>query len=369
MKDFAQTLANSSGDNDRLILRVVSEDAEFSSMAEEWERLCRECPDSEYFVSWPWLQTWWNEYGKDASLRIYSVRASSGELLGVLPTYIKERKSFLQLKFHELRFIGTGAGPQAGYFDLVARPRDRGRVSRVVIPSLLSDSAVWDVLQLESMPAESPLTRRLLKDLPGQADEGLREERPIVELPPEWSHYLQMVPDEVRESIKHTRERLSFDGALSVDMVSSSWDVKTAMEDLFRLGARDKTLGLDARQRDLLMRVARKFADRDQVRCFVLRQQTDTIAVLLGFWWQSTLYCTTLAVRDPRTRQDLCLLLASFAIEEAIAMGCQRCDFLGIAGNAGLSLAPQSRETVSVTAYRDEGRENFVRWARRMGAK
>jgi hypothetical protein len=60
-----------------LTLDVVEDDEGFDALREPWQRLERDDPDVNVFLSWPWVSTWWRHFGSgrdDRWLHVVVVR-------------------------------------------------------------------------------------------------------------------------------------------------------------------------------------------------------------------------------------------------------------------------------------------------------
>lgn len=371
MGTTAQRLSKISTGDKRLLLRVVSEDLEFARLADEWNDLAEDCPDCDFFVSWHWAHAWWIEYGNGLDLRIYTVRDNDGKLLGVLPTYLRHLTAFRWIDYYELRFIGTGVrqGPSTGYFDLIARPRDRARVTSTIIPSLLSEAAVWDLLTLDTMPAESPLTRRLPNEMPGHIFGQGRRQGALVELPPDWLMYLDCLEPEHRDGVRFARERFSFDKNLSCTRNTEPAELNTAVKTLLRLAELRTHRSVDEKYLGFVQRVIREQDSRSFLCAYTIRRGSKPIAILLTYDWRKTTYIGEFGVAQGEDEDALFKVLASNAIEAAIDNGGARCDFLFSQLESARQMGPQIRETVTLGANRTGGRERLINLSRRFGRR
>ncbi len=347
-----------------LSLRVVSESYEFAALKDEWDSLAAECPDCDFFVTWTWVHAWWEKFGRDFELRIYTVRDQDGQLRGLLPCYLQQQRIvFGMVEFYELRYLGTGIGPQSSYHDLIARPKDRALVTKTIIPHLVSESAVWDVLTLNDMPAESPLTRTLPRDMPGHPFQGKRTPTAIVELPPSWAFYLETLEPDDRANLIACRERFAFEGSVEFGLDTDKSAIRESLATLTDLsqsrgGQSPKSLG------DFFNLMSGLLSESKRFRTYTVKQNGTTEAVLVTYHWRDTLYCAEFAASSAVSALDPYRLLVSRAIEDAIAIGASRVDLLG--GNLDIKrqLALQTRETVTLGAYRANNKGKLIRLRR-----
>lgn len=91
----------------RFEIRQISE-LEFSGMRQNWNELLKASNANDLFMSWEWIKTWWDVWGKDLNLELYLHGIyDQGQLIGILPLYyFNERR----LGLREYQFIGNTWG-------------------------------------------------------------------------------------------------------------------------------------------------------------------------------------------------------------------------------------------------------------------
>src|ERR1044071_10410399 len=102
---------------------VVSEEADFDALAEEWDKLLEESQQRVYFLRWGWTRAWWRAFKPSGSrLMIIACRDGEGRLAGLAPFYVAQRRTAGIPHVREGLFIGTGIYAQTSeYLDMIAR--------------------------------------------------------------------------------------------------------------------------------------------------------------------------------------------------------------------------------------------------------
>src|ERR1044071_9459987 len=102
---------------------VVTDDAGFDALAEEWDRLLEESQQRVYFLRWGWTRAWWRAFKPSGSrLMIIACRDGEGRLAGLAPFYVAQRRTAGIPHVREGLFIGTGIYAQTSeYLDMIAR--------------------------------------------------------------------------------------------------------------------------------------------------------------------------------------------------------------------------------------------------------
>lgn len=139
-----------------LLTAVVRSAEKFAVLRAEWDRLHGRS-DAGVFLSWGWLYPWFRKLGAGRELHIVTARDGSGDLEGVLPMCVEERR-LLGTKFgpclRRMSFLGeTHVG--SDYLDVIASRENQEEVTRRLLEQV-RDGGEWDVLDLNDMDSQSP---------------------------------------------------------------------------------------------------------------------------------------------------------------------------------------------------------------------
>lgn len=119
--------------------------------ADEWNDLVERSVTATIYLTYEWLQTWWQLYGKGLEPLILEARLASGELVGIAPLLI-ETKSTLGQQIRDVRFIGV---PYSNYSDfIIADPYED--VLSAFIDWIAEHQELWSVLQFSRILNSSP---------------------------------------------------------------------------------------------------------------------------------------------------------------------------------------------------------------------
>src|SRR5215510_14908358 len=131
-----------------MAIQVLRHIEEFSALRAEWNDLLSRSSADTIFLTWEWLFSWWQSYASPRDfLYIIVVREDTGELVGIVPTYVHV-KAWLPLRTVKiLRFIGDGSG-DSDYLDAILLQGREDHVLSSVWQWLGEQRASWDLLQL-----------------------------------------------------------------------------------------------------------------------------------------------------------------------------------------------------------------------------
>lgn len=324
-----------------------------SSLAHEWNTLCSDCPESDIFQSAEYILSWWAVFGRSYDLRVYSVRDASKRLIGLLPAYLIRIRKFAQSDYYELRFLGSEEHQESGYFDLIARPRDRARVTGVIVPVMLGEGTDWRSVNLRGVPADSPFARRLMKNLGVDEMSCTRRTHNIIELPPSWSLYLNTLEPGQREQLRMGSERLGFKAKTAISKHESKDSILGWVDKYIQLGRDLGHKSGSEKQRTFLDRLCRDLVRGGRVRAYSSVLDKDQFGVLMAFDWEGTTYLGTARTNSTELKNEVERALYVEAIQDAISAGTDRCDFLASTPLSQM-LAPQTRETIDLVAERPD---------------
>ena len=164
-----------------------------------WEALVERNATDTVFLSYAWLRTWWQHFGKGSRLLLLVVE-SGDELVGAAPLMI-DRLPLLEGGAVRVRFT---ANWQAGAMDLLAVPEERLAVVAALTDHLLTKASRWDVLDLDVIPSGSENLAALEAELHSR---GLRVSRmdrwrtPYLPLARSWEEQLTRFSSSMRRKL------------------------------------------------------------------------------------------------------------------------------------------------------------------------
>lgn len=134
----------------QLTARVFSEN-EFFALEEDWTELLRRSTADPLFMSWPWLYSWWETWGKclDLELVLLGVYLPGEQtLVGIAPLYRHRFRVAVGMNVTRLHFLGNAwrVSPtvRTEYVGLIADLRKEEEVARAVVNFLKREE--WDEL-------------------------------------------------------------------------------------------------------------------------------------------------------------------------------------------------------------------------------
>ena len=113
-----------------------------------WNELLKSSGEDSFFLSLPWLKTWWDVFGAEYKLKCITVK-ENGEVVGIGPFAVSSRGRVIS--WRKVLFIGTGPSDRCG---IIAK--DGRRDIHMAIWDYLKSTDNWDVIELRDMTSTNP---------------------------------------------------------------------------------------------------------------------------------------------------------------------------------------------------------------------
>ena len=303
-------------------LTIQLKEESFDSLQPEWLELLNKTVDGDVFQSPQWLRTWWDCFGKGASLKLFSIRSGS-ELIGILP--MMQRGSTLSFiadpdvcDFHD----AIVSGPQCAeaLTHLVKTCLSSG-ITTIELSGLRPDSFI-----LSNIP---PVAEAL-----GLTTESAHEDTSpwISPLTDSWDAYLNQLSGKDRHELKRKMRRLDASGLspkyYSVDKISAQ---SNEMDDFLKLMAlsREEKHGFLTQEREHFFRtLIENLSKAGIVKIFFLDLESKRVSACICFDYKNV-YALYNSGFDPAyANLSVGLLLKAYSIQDAIANKRKAFDFL-----------------------------------------
>jgi CelD/BcsL family acetyltransferase involved in cellulose biosynthesis len=272
------------------------------------------------FVLPVWLKTWWQNFGRDATLYLLGVR-HEGRTIGIAP---------LQRREDTVRFIGDKN--VCDNLDFIVDPNNAADFYRHLITYLKQDGVKR--LELEPVRRDSSVMTHLL----AVAEEtGCRysyvddELYYALNLPGSWDDYLGMLRGKERHEIRRKLRRLNEAGQINFRIVKNADSVSEEMEiflNLFKSNRSDKAEFMTDQMVSFFKGLAASLNEARILRLFFLDLDKIPVAATMCFNYRSTMYLYNNGYDNRFASLSVGQLGKILSIKESIQTGLQVYDFL-----------------------------------------
>ena len=338
-----------------------------------WDELLSDSEAQAIFLTWEWLCSWWATYGCSLDLYFLGCFDQDGRLIGLAPLY--------RIRW-PLRLLGDGTGDSDGLDCIARRGRERA-VVRAWLDWLNSHRSDWDILELNTVPAESVVLSILREELHNRAWRYWQRETPhlVVALPDSWESYLSSLSAAMRYSISRRIRDVEKQFRVHLQRCETVAELPRFLDQLFELhsqrwGAKgDKGAFHSRGRRKFFAEMSKQFLGRHWLDFWLLELNEQIVAAEFGFCYRHV-YSYLQGGFDPSySSRKAGLVLRALVLRELIRRGVRDYDFLGGDEHYKLRLGAQRRVYYNLRCARPGSRGAFYatvavvleadkRWAR-----
>ncbi len=321
-------------------LKIINDDKAFYDLREKWEDLSSHVAYKSFFLNWTWMYNWWQYYsGRNKSFELMILageHAESGELVGLLPLYIRDARLLKIAKFREIRFIGTGI-ESTDYLEIISRTGYEEAVGHLFLEYLLEGKGRGDSFVFENLIESSLLLRRFRPIIAAKnisVSASLHRICPYVTLPASYDEYLSTLSANWRSNVRRKTRKLFKMNDISFEVLSDPSRLPEALPDLFNLHNerfrqvrktsgfyQDVRLGFHQKMSGIL-------AGQKQAILFALKDGEKRIATLYCFSYDKRLMYFQSGFDPDYQKFSVGAVLLGKVIEYAIDSGYEIFDFM-----------------------------------------
>ncbi|MDQ4077287.1 MAG: GNAT family N-acetyltransferase, partial [Chloroflexota bacterium] len=278
------------------------------------------------FNSVTYSRLWWRHWGTAGTLQLWLVW-DEDELVGVAPLY----ETADELGMPVLRFVG--GVEVSDYLDVVTEPEREAEVVAALLEGWAGAPCRCPI-DLRAIPHASPAREAFLRLAPAAGFSVVEEQEevcPVITLPATWEAYLEGLESKQRRELRRKMRRAGKEALVTWYHVASHL-VEEEMEHFFRLHALSdprKARFMTPEMRAFFLDLALAFNARGWLDLSFLLVDGRRAATSLNFLFRNEVWLYNSGF-DPAVGSLLSpgWLLLSYGIEEAIAEGRTRYDFL-----------------------------------------
>jgi len=258
-----------------------------------WDALLEEAGVDHPFLSHEWVRTWWECFGAGHDLHVLVVR--EGDLTVAIVPLMRSAGRFYGLRVLRLEIIGN---VHTQRFDVISGRR-RPEAYRAIWKTLLRQKALWDVLVLSQLPADSQTLTRITSLAQGDGyltGVWRSAEAPYIPIEGGWDAYFNQLSPKFRANLRRRGKHLQQVGDVRVEVVGSGQEVEGALEEGLRIeaagwkGRAGTAIVADEATHRFYALLARRAARRGWLRLHFLRVGEKRIAFDYSLFYAGKAY-------------------------------------------------------------------------------
>jgi CelD/BcsL family acetyltransferase involved in cellulose biosynthesis len=290
--------------------------------AAAWDRLHAASRLRSPFLSFTWQEEWARAFASDRRLEVRAVKDADGSLVAVLPMYEAE-PGLMEL---------VGGADVSDYLDLVSMAGREETAWAALLASRTDSADAWVLHAVPAGSASLSVVPRLASPAALTATVSVEERCPVLDLPGSWEAYLGNLPGRHRHELQRKIRRLQREAPdAHVAGATSPGDIDRRFADfldLHRQSRAGKARFMDERMETFFRSVVMAHAAADAVRLWLLDTADGPIAAFVCLEWDGTVGLYNSGFRPDRAALAPGIVLLAHVIQDAIARGKRRFDFL-----------------------------------------
>ena len=218
-------------------ITIITSVDEFYLLKPAWDLLQEKLGNSNFFMSFEWMLTWWKCLGFEKELLIFVIKYGD-KIVGIVPL-MKKRRSIKPVKYYELSFISTvrvAFSPYsfAGTLDFLVDP-DHEKSREVFFRYLLTEFKGWNRIKLHPLPKDS-LTLSILKRIEKENKISVFKKKVFdnayLQINESWEKYFNGRPKNFRKNLKRAKKKLFENRKVTFEEYRNPEDVNEALNNL-----------------------------------------------------------------------------------------------------------------------------------------
>src|ERR1035437_2455887 len=268
---------------------------ELNDFETEWNQLLSHSLDNNPFLTYEWLTSWWKQYGKGRTLKLFTANSRDGATSIIAPIIYSSYKR-LGLKLRKAEFVAT---PDSDYHTfLITNYQEATKATNSLIQSIMEDLTDADSFTLGEAPEDS-YTAKLLQNVDvndGENKCSVINSCPYVTLPNKNELFLQTLGQGMRSGLKRYETKAMKDYKVEFVKYDKMGTVKEAMKIFFELHQKRQTqtgkagLFAESANRSFHLDVANAFAEKGWLSLFFLTFNDEPVSSFYCFEYNKKLY-------------------------------------------------------------------------------
>ncbi len=277
----------------------INQNDQFFALSSEWNKVLSKCKDKNIFLTWEYLSTFWQHFGKDQLLKVLCLK-DEDEIVAIAPLR-QSRYSFAGLlSYQVVEPLGSRGLLQEGadYTGLICSVPPEVCL-RLFIKYLVEDKG-WDFIYLLDLPETSfsaDLLSRVAKDVTVNFELRPGVVCPYISLPNSIDDFIGEMDSKVRKNLRRSIRNLERDyGKVKLKRHEEFGSVKEAMQVFFDLHQKrwnlKKLSGAFAAKevREFYVDVAERFDSNGWLSLYFLTVNDEPIAAQYCFEYDQKMY-------------------------------------------------------------------------------
>jgi len=321
----------------KINFHIIDDHSEMKRMREVWNALLEDSSSNTIFLTWEWMNTWWECFSEGKELFII-VAENNGSIVGIAPLYITRTSIFGLRALKHLEFLGT-TGVLTEYLDFIIRKGHEQELVPGFMEFIFESSFHWDVFNVVSMRQDA-INFKLLKDY--YKIKGLRyweyntHISPYIELPSNFDDYMKSLSRNTRWRFRSLKKKLAHERQVDLIVTTEKNDVMNDFSVIKELHQKrweqkgDEGTFSNSREKVLTFHdlIVQRFFDNGWLYLLQLKVEGVPVAGQYNFFYNKIVFYHSVGFDPGWAEHNVGTVLQIEAIENSILKGAREFDLL-----------------------------------------
>ena len=328
-------------------VEIIQDIKSLKTLEETWNCLLENCSEKNPFLSFSWIYTWWEVFGKNRRLFVLVIY-SENQIIGIFPLMISNEVHHL-FAIRRMQFIGIR---KSDYLSpLLAREPEL--CWHLAIESIYNHRNLWDVVELGRMREESNSFLQLLNIL-NKMDtvrKLVRQDKdcqgcPAILIEGGLEQYFkQRISAKGLETARRKLRKIEKMGDVSFSQTGGGKSLHDILKELAALerkswkGSNGTGIFQSELDREFFFRISSAFAESGWLSIYTLRVNNQPVAFFYGFKYNNRYYYYNSSYDSLWKSYSPSLLLLMKIIQDCFENNFEEVDFLQGEENYKLKLS------------------------------
>jgi hypothetical protein len=317
---------------------IITDYQRFRKLKNEWNYLLNKSQANTIFLTWEWLDAWWQAYRTTEKPFVILFRNVQGELVGIAPFVLNVIKSGYFLKYKALYFWGLKIGvKEAEYLDIIAEKGIEDKVCHQVVQALNERRKEWDIILYYEIP-EASVCLGIFREFvvnQGWLSKETSHGCSVIKLPETTDEYIKSLKPRMRTKFRSLPRRLKESHKVEFEVCTGDARFRETMDSFITLHQKrwekEDQCGTfkDSRRREFYNLLSNYFIENKWLVIFSLRVDGVYRAHEFSFLYNNKLFVLQEGYDTDWERKGIGNVLRTFVLQYCIEHKYDEYDFLG----------------------------------------
>lgn len=318
--------------NDAYYAEVITDYGALCRLQPVWNLLLKAAGIDHPFLSHEWITSWWQCFGTGKSLYIVLIK-SRDSILGIMPLMVSRE----WISGVRVRRLGSIYNPHTPRSDFIVSANKKV-VYTAFWEHLVSNSGLWDVLELCQFPEDSIAMAELIshaKKTGYRFGKWRAAASPYLPISGNWDGFLNKLGTNHRSNIKRQIKKLGEIGTPALETINTDVQIDDALAEGFRIeaiawkGAAGTAIAVQPVLKHFYTIIAKVLAKQRCLRLHFLSVNGRRIAFQYCLLFRNKIFLLKPGYDPEYARYSPSNLLTGLILQDAFRTGITEYDFLG----------------------------------------